>query len=144
MKAFHRVRGDVKLFVTGNWGRRPWLKRYENPRVKFTGFLPDDEYYRLLACARGVVAATTREYTAMMAAWEAVALAKPLAVSSTKTLRELFGGYALFFLNDEESISETMEMLLRVRVDKAAREELRRRTERSLEEAKKLAGSLTG
>ncbi|MEM2274998.1 MAG: glycosyltransferase [Thermofilum sp.] len=144
VRAFNRIKGDTKLLITGNWKRRPRLKRYESSRVKFTGFLPDDEYYRLLACARGIIAATTREYTALMAAWEAVALAKPLAVSSTKTLRELFSGYALFFLNDEESISETMEMLLRVRVNEAAREELRKRTERSLEEARKLTGSLAG
>lgn len=138
IRGFLLAKENIKLIVTGNWRRKPWLRRYEGERVKFSGCLPEVDYYRLLACSRGIIAATRREYTALMAAWEAVALAKPLAVTSTRTLREIFGNYAILFSNREESIAEAVSRLLEIRVNFEARERLRRLVEDSAENLKRM------
>jgi hypothetical protein len=99
----------TKIYITGNWRRQPRLKRYESDRVIFTGYLPTVQYEELLVGARAVVAGTKREYTSLMAAWEAVAYEKPLALSESATLRETFGDYPVYYnWRDEKSIGDAI------------------------------------
>jgi hypothetical protein len=65
--------------------------------VEFTGFLNREDYKKLLVNSFGVITGTKDEYTLMMSAWEAVAFQKPLILSETKTLRNMFDDYAFFY-----------------------------------------------
>lgn len=71
-------------------GRPRWtVAAPENVRI--AGFLPDHDYVRLLRDADAIIVLTTREETLLSGAWEAVALAKPLVLSDTDSLRQTFG-----------------------------------------------------
>lgn len=87
----------IKVYVTGNYLRNPSLLRFSSSFVEFTGFLNRGDYEHLLLNSSGVITGTKDEYTLMMSAWEAVAFQKPLILSETRTLRDMFDGYALFY-----------------------------------------------
>jgi len=125
---------DVKMYVTGNWRRQPKLLKYASDRVTFTGYLPNREYNRLLSKATAVITGTKREYTSLMSAWEAVAYAKPLALTETDTLKSLFKDYAIFYdWKNGKSIAEAIKKILVLKPNRVAHEKLRMRTLRGLE-----------
>lgn len=124
---------DVKIYVTGNWKRKPEIKRYSSRRIIFTGYLSNEEFSNLLTKATAIVTGTKREYTALMSGWEAVAYTKPLAVTATSTLRKLFEGYAVFYdWKKPESIVQAIKKVLETKPNLKAREKLRQRTLQSL------------
>ncbi len=89
---------SYKIIITGRPKNKKVVRKYSaNSKVVFSGYLPDRQYLDLLAKARCIIAATTREYTMLSAAWEALALNKPLAVSKTKTLYEILGSGPEYF-----------------------------------------------
>ncbi|MEM2388770.1 MAG: glycosyltransferase [Ignisphaera sp.] len=100
----------IKVYVTGNANKhRDIVMKYKSSNIIFTGYIPDEEYYRLLCCAKAIVAGTKREYTALMSAWEALAFNKPLALSYTKTLYRIFAGYAYFYnLRNSKSVEDAI------------------------------------
>ncbi|KSW10778.1 hypothetical protein CF15_08365 [Pyrodictium occultum] len=112
--------GGYRLVVTGDPGRRPGLHRRlrrlareSRGSIVLTGFLPEPQYAWLLSHAAAVVAATTREYTMLSAAWEAVAYRKPLLASATGTLREVLGpGYPCLFPPTVEGVAEAIDRCL--------------------------------
>ncbi len=102
-------------------GGAPWhLKVTGRPRrtvlapgnVEFTGFLQDDAYASLLARADAVVVLTTRDYTLLSGAWEAIALARPLVLSGTPSLRATFGEGVTYTGNDAPSIRAACDAVL--------------------------------
>ncbi|MEM3703592.1 MAG: hypothetical protein QXX79_04125 [Candidatus Bathyarchaeia archaeon] len=141
------AKSNIKMYVTGDWRKRPRLmqlyKRFSN--ITFTGFLPEEEYLNLLAGCRGMVAATKREYTTLCAAWEALAFNKPLALSNTKALKQTFDGYAAFFdWQDENSIAEALEEVMKRRPASEEREKLREITFTQLRNLKSYLDALVG
>jgi hypothetical protein len=127
----------MKLYVTGNWKRQPKLKRYESEKVVFTGFLPSERFNELLANASAVISGTKREYTSLMSAWEAVSHSKPLAVTSTKTLMDLYGDYAVFYdWKSPESIAKALAAISKAKPDLKAREKLKQKTLQSIKRLK--------
>ena len=72
------------------------IDRYERRNIAFTGFIPDEAYVGLLKSADFIIALTTREMTLLSGGYEALALAKPVIVSATSTLRNYFGDAALY------------------------------------------------
>jgi glycosyltransferase involved in cell wall biosynthesis len=124
---------DVKLYVTGNWKRKPNFKKYESDCVVFTGFLSKEDFGGLLSNSTAIITGTTREHTALMSGWEAVAYSKPLAVTSTRTLKNLFQDYATFYdYRDNQSITNAIKTIIQSKPNNEARERLRKRTEKSL------------
>jgi hypothetical protein len=120
---------DVKMYVTGNWKRRPETKKRASERIVFTGFLPSEEFSGLMARATAIITGTKREYTALMSGWEAVAYSKPLALTATKTLKNLFKDYAIFYdWKNSHSIAEAIEKAVKSKPNPVAREELKTRT----------------
>jgi len=98
---------QVKFYITGNWKRKPSIIKYANENIIFTGFIIQDKYEELIQNSSGIVTATSREYTAMMSAWEAVAYKKPLILSETITLKNMFKDYAIFFnYQDKKDIAQ--------------------------------------
>jgi glycosyltransferase involved in cell wall biosynthesis len=135
--AINTFKINVKMYVTGNWKRNPNIKKHESNRIAFTGFLPNEEYSRLLSNAAAIVTGTKREYTALMSGWEAVAYGKPLAVTATRTLKDLFGDYAIFYdYRSSQSIAEAINKTLDSKPNTAAQEKLKQKTKKSLEQLK--------
>lgn len=129
---------NLKMYVTGNWMRKPAIRRHASDRISFTGYLSDEEFNRLLAGSTAIVTGTKREYTALMSAWEAVAYAKFLAVTDTVTLRSLLGEYAVFYnWKKPRSIAKSIESIRTQKPNMAARDKLRQSTLEKLNEFQK-------
>ena len=128
---------DVKLYITGDWKRQPKMLKYASNRIIFTGYLQSREYNELLSRATAVITGTKREYTSLMSGWEAVAYAKPLALTGTATLKSMFRDYATFYdWKDYKSIADALKKILISKPNTVAREELRLRTLKSLDTLK--------
>jgi glycosyltransferase involved in cell wall biosynthesis len=134
IKSINSFNIDVKMYITGNWKRQPEIMKYASDRVIFTGYLPSGKYNKLLSKATAIITGTKREYTSLMSSWEAVAYAKPLALTETGTLKSLFKDYAVFYdWKNIKSIAEAVKRILISKPNMIARENLRLRTLRSLE-----------
>lgn len=118
-----RAASNYKLVLTGRPRLRGNLKKLVSKagsKIVLTGYLTWDEYYWVLSNAKAVIAATTKEYTMLSAAWEVAAVRKPLIVGATETLKSIIGDYAVYFetgvggslsaiLDDIDSISVDVE-----------------------------------
>ena len=82
------------------------------PNVHLTGFLAVEDYAQLLADADLVVVLTTREETLLSGAWEALALGRPLVVSTTAALRSMFGPVIASAGNNAASLQDAITMAL--------------------------------
>ena len=87
-----RALPDVSFAVTG---RAP-AGLDVPPNVRLTGFLPREEYERLVGGAAVVLALTTRESTMQRAAYEAVSAQRPVVASDTAALRSYLGDAAVY------------------------------------------------
>jgi hypothetical protein len=73
-----------------------------------------------------------------MSAWEAVAYAKPLALSKTKTLESLFMGYATFYdWKDNISIINALKTILSSSPNLQVREKLKTKALKSVDNLKR-------
>lgn len=103
LKAAKELKEGIVIYMTGNskgeLGSVP-----EN--VILTGFLPEDEYIRLLHAVDVVIDLTTREDCLVCGAYEAVAAEKPQILSDTKALREYFYKGALYVDNTSDGLVE--------------------------------------
>jgi glycosyltransferase involved in cell wall biosynthesis len=97
---------DTTVFITGSESSlRSPLRAAATPSIVFTGWLPDLEYWRLLASVDVVVDLTTREDCLVCGAYEAVAVGQPLILSDTAALRNYFRRGVVFTGNEPEAIS---------------------------------------
>jgi len=125
---------EAKIRITGDWRRRPEVKRHESERITFTGYLTNDEYERLIANASGVISGTREEYTALMSAWEAIAYSKPLAITDSQALRESYGDYPIYYnWKAKSSIANAINRLLDSTPDPLSRDRLKDRAVARLE-----------
>ncbi len=149
VREFLRAGPGLKLALTGEpRGRLPRAvdEGVREGRVVLTGYLSDEGYAALLKNALAVIAATTREYTMLSAAWEAVSLGKPLIVSETRTIRAVLGDAPAYFKPGVEgSLSRVLRALssdgglVKELAARAARlrDEVRVKVSRQLDELKK-------
>jgi glycosyltransferase involved in cell wall biosynthesis len=96
---------DVTFYLTGTppaAGRRP---PPASRNVEFTGFLADNDFWRLLKGADAVLVFTTREATILSGAYEGLAAGKPLVLSRTETLARSFPKGAVLVENRPEAIA---------------------------------------
>ena len=132
LKAVNKYK-NIKVFVTGNFYRNPSMLRFSSSNIEFTGFLKRQDYEKLLANSFGVITGTKDEYTLMMSAWEAVAFQKPLILSETKTLRNMFDDYAVFYnWKSHESILNALSEVFSERDLTYARKKLKEKSINSL------------
>jgi glycosyltransferase involved in cell wall biosynthesis len=83
--------------------------------VTFTGFLPDDDYLKLLRGADAVMALTYEDYTLQLGGMEAVAAGKPLITSDLSFLREYFSQGTVHVPNDAKGVREGIHDMYRNR-----------------------------
>jgi hypothetical protein len=137
IEAVNTSKQPLKLYITGNWKRSPELKKYASKKIQFTGFLSNQEFNDLLAGASAIITGTTREYTTMMSAWEAIAHNKPLAVTATKTLKTMYSHYAVFYnWKNKQNIITTLQTISTTEPNPKSREELVQKTIQTLAQLK--------
>jgi hypothetical protein len=133
IEAVNTSKQPLKLYITGNWTRAPELKKYTSEKIQFTGFLSNKKFNNLLSNASAIITGTTREYTTMMSAWEAVAYNKPLAVTTTKTLKNMYEHYATFYdWKNKQSIIEALHYITTTKTKPENTEDLKQKTLQSL------------
>jgi glycosyltransferase involved in cell wall biosynthesis len=82
---------DVEFHVTGDPMRgRDRLPRDIPANVHLTGFIPDPQYYALMASCQAVLCLTTRDHTMQRGACEALWIGTPIVTSDWPLLREYF------------------------------------------------------
>ena len=98
--------GDLQVVCTGRIpAHRADLRSQPHANIRFTDFVSDDEFARLLAGAACALALTTEEDCLMSAGYEAVALGVPPVVTDTAALRAFFETGAVFVQNSAASIA---------------------------------------
>jgi glycosyltransferase involved in cell wall biosynthesis len=82
---------EIRFYITGDTNRKPRGVLDRTPaNVTFTGFLPDNQYLRLLQSVDAIMSLTTRNHTMQLGGCEAVWLGQPLITSDWPLLRETF------------------------------------------------------
>lgn len=105
--------GPAHLYVTGNFRKAPpQLVRNLPEQVTLTGFVPEADFWNLIASADLVMDLTWRDDCLVCGAYEAVAVGTPLLLSDTRALRTYFHQGAVFTGNDPRSIAENLSSAL--------------------------------
>ncbi|WP_216499824.1 glycosyltransferase family protein [Geomonas diazotrophica] len=82
---------DITLYVTGNFKKLfPELTEALPPNVRFTGFLPEQEFINMLNAVNAVMVLTTADHCMLCGCYEAVSAAKPLITSNKAVLADYF------------------------------------------------------
>jgi glycosyltransferase involved in cell wall biosynthesis len=96
---------DVTLAVTGDTAKAPpGLVRDAPGNVEFVGFLGAADYARALVEADALMVLTTDRSSVVRAGYEAVYAGRPLIVSDTPVLREVFP-HAVHVANETEALA---------------------------------------
>jgi glycosyltransferase involved in cell wall biosynthesis len=77
--------------------------------VVLTGFLPQEEFIRLVKSVDVALALVTTAETMQMAAWEAMSCEVPIILSDWQLLRRTFPKGAIFVKNTQQSIVEGIQ-----------------------------------
>lgn len=100
-----RLTPELEVLVTGSLDRAPNALVMAAPaNVTFTGYLEGAAFANVLRGADAVLTLTTDPTSVMRSAYEAVYVERPLVITDTPVLRELFAG-AFFVDNDAVSIA---------------------------------------
>jgi glycosyltransferase involved in cell wall biosynthesis len=102
----------VRFAVTGDAARfRPNAAGLP-ANVRLTGFLPDREYWELLAGADVVCDLTLKPDCLVCGAYEALAVGKPMVLSDNAATRELFGSAAILTSSEPGEIARALRTAL--------------------------------
>lgn len=102
----------VTFHVTGAIARHETVVATAAPNVRFTDFLPQPDYIRLLSSADAVACLTTRDHTMQRGACEALSLAKPIVTSDWPLLRAYFSEGTVHVDPTEAGISSGVRRLM--------------------------------
>ncbi|HZQ08646.1 MAG TPA: glycosyltransferase [Anaerolineae bacterium] len=103
---------DIQFYVTGKRKSAPAaLLSRAAPNVHFTDFLPDKEYYGMLAACDAVMCLTTRDHTMQRGACEALTLGKPIITSDSELLRDYFRQGTVHVANTRAAIRQGIERM---------------------------------
>lgn len=104
---------EVDFFITGKMNKKNFhFVGNTSKNIRFTDFLPDNEYYGLLLASDLVVVLTTRDKTMQRGAYEAIYLGKPVVTSDWKVLRDNFSKGAVFVDNTSSGIMRGIKLAL--------------------------------
>jgi len=139
INAASKINSGITIYITGNNKKRfSQLTNSIPSNVKFTGYLDESDYIDLLCSCSGIMVLTYRKNCLLCGAYESVALKKPLILSNTPVLKELFHKGTMFTENTSEDISRCITELFFnidvlkkeiVELDQALRLEERKRIE---------------
>lgn len=104
---------EVEVRVTGNPRRLPEAVRATAPgNVVFTGYLPYPQFLGELLTADVVAVFTTCTHAMNRAAFEAIAVGRPLVLSDLPFLRARFGQAPVFCANQPEAMARAIHQAL--------------------------------
>lgn len=87
---------ELKFSITGNAEKLRRRARSVPSNVRLTGFLPDADYWSLLAHAAVIVDLTLMPDCLVCGAYEGLAVGRPLVLTDNEAGRALFGAAAVF------------------------------------------------
>jgi glycosyltransferase involved in cell wall biosynthesis len=104
---------DIRFLVTGNSKGREIGYGSNVPRnVILTGYVPHEEYERLLTTCDFVLDLTTRQDCLVCGAYESVAVGTPFVLSDSKALRSYFRMGGTYVSNDAVGIANGIRALM--------------------------------
>jgi len=102
----------VQFFITGSYSKE-WLN-LPIVNLKFTGFLTEIDFIKLLSEVSLVMVLTTRPDTILCGAYEGLSLEKPMILSDTATLRSHFPKGVIHVENTAEGIAKGIKQAFSV------------------------------
>lgn len=105
IKASEKMRGDITIYITGNSSKKGIYKEHVPDNVILTGFMPEDEFNRMLHSVDIIMDLTTRDNCLVCGAYEATAVGKPMILSDSKVIKEYFYKGALYTDNSSDDIA---------------------------------------
>lgn len=108
-----RELSDIKFYITGDYNRAKYLIEKKPINVYLTGFLPDQEYYDLLHASDLIMVLVNRENTMQQGAYEAISIKKPMILSNSKILKEIYKKGTVFVDNNRQAIKEGILLMIR-------------------------------
>lgn len=97
VEAANQFRGEARIVFTGNAsGVRPSVRREIERVGRFTGFLPDADYWQLLRSARCIVVLSDEPACLPCGAYESIAVGRRPIVADDAHAREVFGDLAVY------------------------------------------------
>ena len=103
---------DVEFLFTGDAARFERLRVDLPPNARLTGFLPDPEYWSVLARADVVCDLTLKPDCLVCGAYESLALAKPMVLSDDRATGQIFGPAAVLTRSEPSEIAEAFAQAL--------------------------------
>ena len=107
LEAAARMPG-VTFYITGNYAARQDIIGTAPGNVRFTGYIPDDEFYGLLGAAQTIMCLTTENHTIQSGAGEALWLGRPIITSDWPLLREYFSTGTIYVNNTADGIQQAV------------------------------------
>lgn len=97
IEACRVLKDRVKVYISGRM-KKHFEKAVAAAPSNFipTGFLSDEDYFKLMAKVDAVMAVTTRPSTLVCGGYEAVSMGKPLVLGDSNVLREYFHSGAVY------------------------------------------------
>lgn len=102
---------NTMFYITGKLSENGQYSNMNLDNVVFTDFLPDSQFYGLLASADAVAVLTTRDNTMQRGAYEAIYAGTPVITSDWEVLRENFPKGTVFVDNTVEGIAKGITRL---------------------------------
>ncbi len=109
-----RALPEVQFHVTGNFERAPHhqgIHERAPSNVRFTGYLPDEQFFGLMKAAQVVMTMTTENHTLQSGASDAFWLGRPVITSDWPMLRAFFTQGAVLIDNTAPSIQQAIETI---------------------------------
>jgi hypothetical protein len=143
-----RLAPEITFIITGNTERAKGIHDLSNipDNVKLVGFLPIDKFDSLLCYTDFILGLTTLDGIQLSVANEAVGASKPMVISNTKLLKQLFNKGAIFVdACNSQSIAQGCQKVLSNREEliEAVDELKAERTKRWLIQASQVNNALS-
>ena len=103
---------DLPLLWTGRVPNSLLNMMEFSDNIRFTSYLEDDDYQRLLKNAQCLIILTNEEGCLMSGAYEGLAAGVPMVLSDTEALRGFFGRSALYCNHTPENIAATVKQAI--------------------------------
>lgn len=105
---------DVQFHMTGSQERAPRsLVDHLPPNLRLTGYLPDPEYFALMAASDAVMCLTIRDNTMQRGACEALSMGRPIITSDWPLLKSYFHRGTVHVGSTPEEIAEGVREAIR-------------------------------
>jgi len=102
----------ITIYVTGNYeGKVKQISKLSD-NIIFTGYIPENEYIKMLNSVDVVIDLTTRENCLVCGAYESLSVEKPMILSDTQAIRSYFSMGAVYTDNTRADIEKAIYLVL--------------------------------